>query len=137
SVTISSNKTKNTVVERDGQMVDLGKTNISFSPYLIASNALVFQPKTHFQISLLSKYVVEQYMGNTDSKASKLESYFINDLNVNHTLYFVSNNDPQSKSFIKSILFSGLVNNIFNEKYISNGLYYTYDDDCTDPNKVP
>lgn len=136
SVTISSNKTKNTVIERDGQMVDLGKTNISFSPNLIASNALVFQLKTHFQISLLSKYVGEQYMGNTDSKASKLESYFINDLNVTYELNFESNNDPQKKSFIKSILFSGLVNNIFNEKYISNGFYYTYDDDWTDPNKV-
>lgn len=136
SITISSNKLKKTVIERDGELVDLGKTNISFSPNLIASNALVFQPKAHVQISLLSKYVGEQFMGNTDSPKSKLESYFINDLNVTYEWNLESKDDSQKKSFVKSILFSGLVNNIFNEKYISNGFYYTYDDDWSNPNQV-
>ncbi len=36
-----------------------------------------------------------------------------------------------TNSFIKSILISGLVNNIFGEEYISNGYYYTYDDTWT------
>lgn len=136
SVTFSSNKNKKTVIERDGDIVDLGETNISFSPGLVASNALVFQPNESFQISLLSKYVGEQYMGNTDSDTSKLEAYFVNDLNVTYEWKFASRNESQKKPFIKSILFSGLVNNIFNEKYISNGFYYTFDDDYTDPNKV-
>ena len=33
----------------------------------------------------------------------------------------------------KSILFSGLVNNIFDYKYESNGYFYTYDDDFSTP----
>lgn len=136
SVTVSSNKTKKTVVERDGELVDLGKTNISFSPELVASNALVFQPKEHFQISLLSKYVGEQFMGNTDSPASKLDAYFVNDVNVTYEWHLKSKEDSQKKPFLKSILFSGLANNIFNKKYISNGFYYTYDDTWTDPNQV-
>lgn len=136
SVTLSSNKNKSTVVERDGELVDLGQTNISFSPNLIASNALVFQPKEYFQISLLSKYVGEQFMGNTDSEKSKLEAYFVNDLNVTYEWKLSSQIGSSKKPFIKSILFSGLVNNIFNEKYISNGFYYTFDDDYTDPNQV-
>ena len=136
SVTLSSNKTKSTVIERDGVLVDLGKTNISFSPELIASNALVYQPKDYFQISLLSKYVGEQFMGNTDSQKSKLDAYFVNDLNVTYEWILKSKDDSQKKPFVKSILFSGLVNNIFNEKYVSNGFYYTFDDNWTDANQV-
>ena len=135
TVTLSSNKNKNTVIERDGELVDLGKTNISFSPNVVASNALVFQPTNYFQISLLSKYVGEQFMGNTDSQKSKLDAYFVNDLNLTYELNFTDQDDSQKKSFIKSILFSGLVNNVFNEKYVSNGFYYTYDDNWTDPNQ--
>ncbi|MCB0456070.1 MAG: TonB-dependent receptor, partial [Aequorivita sp.] len=84
--------------------------------------------------SLLSKYVGEQYMGNTDSEKSKLDSYFVNDLNVSYELIF--SQDDRSRPFVKSILLTGLVNNLFDEKYISNGYYYTYDDTWTDPNQV-
>ena len=136
SVTLSSNKTKNSVIERNGELVDLGETNISFSPELVASNALVFQPKEHFQLSLLSKYVGEQFMGNTDSQASKLDAYFVNDVNVTYEWILGTQDESQKKPFVKSILFSGLVNNIFNKKYVSNGFYYTYDDDWSHPNQV-
>ena len=80
--TVSSNKNKETVASIDGELVNLGKTNISFSPEFVAANAIVFQPKESFQVSFLSKYVGEQFMGNTDAKASKLDSYFINDFNI-------------------------------------------------------
>ena len=110
------------------QISNLGKTNISFSPEFIASNALVYQPIQNLQLSFLSKYVSEQFMGNTDSEASKLESYFINDFNITYEI--------KPKSIFKSIVFSGLVNNIFNEKYISNGYYYTYDDTWSNPGET-
>lgn len=126
AVTLSSNKTKHTVIQWDGELVDLGKTNISFSPELVASNALIYQPNNNFQISLLSKYVGEQFMGNNDSPKSKLDAYFVNDLNITYEWQFSATD--AKKPFVKSILFSGLVNNIFNTEYISNGFYYTYDD---------
>lgn len=128
NVTLSSNKTKETIISKDGALVNLGKTNISFSPSFIAANALVFQPINRFQASFLSKYVGEQFMGNTDSDASKLESYFINDLSL---VYEIKPN-----AIFKSILVSGLVNNIFGKKYISNGYYYTEDDTKSNPNIV-
>lgn len=128
NVTISSNKNKETFASIDGNLVNLGKTNISFSPELVAANAFVYQPNENFQMSLLSKYVGEQYMGNTDSKASKLDSYFVNDFNVNYEI--------KTKSIFKSILLSGLVNNIFGKKYVSNGYYYTYDDDFSVPGEI-
>ncbi len=37
------------------------------------------------------------------------------------------------KSVFKSILVNGLINNIFDYKYISNGYFYTYDDDYSNP----
>ena len=126
NVTFSSNKNDETIVDRDGGLVNLGKTNISFSPDVVASNAFVFQPSDNLQFSILSKFVGEQFMGNTDSDTSKLDSYFVNDFNVTYEI--------KTNKIFKSILLSGLVNNIFGEKYVSNGYYYTYDDNWSDPN---
>ena len=126
--TISSNKNKETFSQIDGELVNLGKTNISFSPELIAANALIFQPNENLQISLLSKYIGEQFMGNTDSEVSKLESYFVNDFNITYEI--------KTNSIFKSIVLSGLVNNIFNKKYVSNGYYFTYDDTWSVPGET-
>jgi len=134
SVTWSSNKNKETITEFDGSLVNFGKTDISFSPEWIASNALTFQPITNLQITLLSKYVGEQFMSNTEAAASKLDSYFVNDFSVNYEMSF--RRDENTKPFLKSILFSGLVNNLFNVKYASNGYYYTYDDTWSNPPQV-
>ena len=120
NIAISSNKNVDFVTTWNGEVVDLGDTDISFSPSLIIGNALMYQPLKNMQIAFLSKYVGEQFMGNIDNNNSKLESYFVNDLNVNFNI--------SPKSVFKSITLSALVNNIFNTKYISNGYYYTYDD---------
>jgi len=128
NMALSTNKNKETVVSLNGELVDLGSTNISFSPNIVAGNALVFKPVQGLQMSLLSKFVGEQYMGNTDTKASKLDSYFVNDFNVMYEI--------ETNSVFKSIVISGLVNNLFGEEYSSNGYYYTYDDTWTDPNQI-
>ncbi|RED50632.1 TonB-dependent receptor [Seonamhaeicola aphaedonensis] len=128
NVAVSSNKNKEFKASIDGALVNLGDTNISFSPDLIIGNALNFFPAENLQLSLLSKYVGEQYMGNVDSEFSKLDSYFVNDLNVNYEI--------KPKKLFKSIMLSALVNNIFNKEYVSNGYYYTYDDTWSDANAV-
>ncbi|WP_439150965.1 TonB-dependent receptor [Winogradskyella sp.] len=138
NMTISSNKNKETKIFRDGETEprNLGKTDISFSPDLVAANAIVFQPIKELQMSLLSKFVGEQYMSNTEAELSKLDSYFVNDFNITYTLSFKVNEESQKKSFFKSMVFTGLVNNIFNEKYVSNGYYFTFDDDFSNPGSV-
>ncbi|WP_370477694.1 TonB-dependent receptor [Tamlana flava] len=128
NVALSSNKNKNFNASIDGEVVDLGNTNISFSPNMVLGNAFNFYPTKNFQLSLLSKYVGEQFMGNTDSEVSKLESYFVSDFNIVYEI--------KPKAIFKSIVLSGLVNNIFNKEYVSNGYYYTYDDTWSDPNSV-
>ncbi|NNK83636.1 MAG: TonB-dependent receptor [Flavobacteriaceae bacterium] len=125
NVAISSNKNKNFNASIDGVLEDLGDTNISFSPNLVIGNAINFYPLKNLQMSLLSKFVGEQYMGNVDSEFSKLDSYFVNDFNINYEI--------KPNKLFKSIVLSGLVNNIFNKEYESNGYYYTYDDTWSNP----
>ena len=128
NITISTNKNNETIIPFNGELQNLGKTDISFSPNMVAANAIVFQPIENFQISLLSKFVGEQYMSNTKAELSKLDSFFINDFNISYTL--------KTRAIFDSVVFTGLVNNIFNEKYISNGYYFTYDDDFSNPGTI-
>jgi iron complex outermembrane receptor protein len=125
NLTLSQNKNKDFYFTRDGVLQNLGNTNIAYSPDVVAGNRLGFTPIKDFQISLYSKFVGEQYMANIDSEGSKLDSYFVNDLNVSYEF--------RPKSIFKSILISALVNNIFDLKYVSNGYFYTYDDDYSNP----
>ncbi|MCB0456032.1 MAG: TonB-dependent receptor, partial [Aequorivita sp.] len=128
NVALSTNKNIDFVASINGELVNLGNTNISFSPSVVAGNMLEYSPIKKLQLGFLSKFVGEQYMGNIDSEASKLDNYFINDLNIVYTL--------DTLPWVKEVVFSGLVNNIFNVKYISNGYFYTYDDDFSNPGTV-
>ena len=125
NVTLSQNKNKDFYFERDGVLQNLGETNIAYSPNVVFGNRFAFVPTKDFQISLYSKFVDEQYMANIDSEGSKLDSYYVNDLNASYEF--------RPKSVFKSIVISALVNNIFNLKYVSNGYFYTYDDDYSNP----
>ena len=125
NLALSSNKNLDFVSPIDGELVNLGTTNLSFSPNIVAGNKFEYEPITNLLLGLYTKYVGQQYMGNVDSDVSKLDAYFVNDFNVSYTI----DNIP----FLREIVVTGLVNNIFNIKYVSNGYYYTYDDTWTDP----
>ena len=124
--TLSSNKNKEVFYIYDGALTNFGETNLAFSPSLVSAANIVYNPAKNLSISFLQKYVGEQYMGNIDSEGSKLDAYYVADLNINYEL--------KLKSIFKSIVFSALVNNIFDSEYVSNGYWYTYDDNWSDPN---
>ena len=128
NVTISQNQNQDFYFQRDGVLQNLGNTAIAFSPNLILANRLTFLPVKNFQVSILSKFVGTQYMGNIDSENSKLDAYFVNDLNLNY--------EWKLNKTIKSIVFSGLINNILDLEYESNGYFYTYDDDWSNPGNI-
>jgi iron complex outermembrane receptor protein len=109
NLTLSSNKNVDLAV--NGHY--FGTKDISYSPSVIAGNSLIYKPTESLQIIWLQKYVGQQYMNNIESPEAKLADYFINDLNVTYEI--------KPKSVFKSIIFKGLVNNIFDKKYISNG----------------
>ena len=90
-----------------------GTKDISYSPSVIAGNSLIYKPTESLQIVWLQKYVGQQYMNNIESAESTLADYFINDLNISYEI--------KPKSIFKSIVIKGLVNNILDKKYSSNG----------------
>lgn len=128
NIALSSNKNIDFITPIDGELVNLGNTTISYSPSVVAANQLQFKPNDQLQFSFLSKYVGKQYLGNVDSNVSKLDAYFVNDISLIYEI--------KTRSVFKSIIVTGLVNNIFNEKYISNGYYYTYNDDFSNPGEI-
>lgn len=125
NITLSQNKNKNFNFQRDGQLENLGNTNIAFSPTIVAANTLSVLPIKNARISVLSKFVGKQFMGNIDSDQSILKDYFINDLNITYQW--------KINKGIKTVEFSALINNILNRTYNSNGYFYTFDDDSNPP----
>ncbi len=128
NLALSINKNIEKYAEFDGALQDFGNTDLSYSPAVVASSNIVYQPIKNLNISFLSKFVGEQYMSNIEHTNSKLDSYFVNDILVSYEL--------QTKTLFKSIVFSGMLNNMFNVKYVSNGYFYTYNDTWTDPNNI-
>jgi len=128
NIALSSNKNKDFVFQRDGVLQNLGNTNIAYSPNLIVGNRFQYQPKENLQLALLTKLVGKQYFGNIDSEASVLDSYNQTDFNIQYTI--------NTNSFIKSIVFSGLVNNIFDQELVTNGYFFTFDDDFSNPGTI-
>lgn len=131
NIALSNNKNTDFVSSVNGSLTDLGNTDISFSPSIIAGNALVFNPMENLQFSFLSKYVGKQYMSNLNSIVSKndvLEGYFTSDFNFTYIL--------KTKAVFSEVVFTGLVNNIFNKEYVDRGYYYTYDDTWSAPNQT-
>ena len=116
NIALSDNKNVDFYTEGEAGPKNIGNTEIAFSPSVIAGNQLVFIPVKNFQVALLSKFVGEQFMDNYESDNSKLDSYFVNDLNITYEI--------KPKSVFKGIVLSGLINNIFDEEYVSNGYMY-------------
>lgn len=120
NITLSQNRNRDFNFQRDGVLQNLGNTDIAFSPSVIFGNRFTYQPSKTVQVSLFSKYVGEQFMGNIDSQKSVLDAFFVNDLNFTYQWNI--------NKGLKSIVFSALINNIFNVEYESNGFFYTFDD---------
>jgi len=115
NLALSQNKNIDFVSTRDGELVDFGDTDISFSPSIVGGNRISYLPANGLELSLLSKYVGEQYMSNIEAETSKLDAYFVNDFNIQYTW--------RNAPLFKEVVFTGLVNNIFGEEYVSNGYF--------------
>ena len=133
NATFSANKNRDFFITKDGNTTpqSLGNTDLSFSPYVIVGNVFTYTPLKNVQLSILSKYVSEQFMSNFSSEVSAndvLESYFTSDLNIVYTL--------NTNKLFKSVVFTALVTNLFDTEYVDRGYYYTFDDDYSNPGTV-
>jgi iron complex outermembrane receptor protein len=128
NISLSQNKNIDKFERIDGVLQDLGNTDLSFSPNIIVGNRFTFSPKENISFSFISKYVGEQFMSNIEHPTSKLDAYFVNDLNFQYTI--------QPKKLLNEIIFTILVNNLFDKKFVSNGYFFTFDDDFTNPGTI-
>ena len=128
NISFSKNKNLDYKTNFNGLVTNWGDTDISFSPNLISSVGFNYSPKKDLNISILNKFVGDQYMSNTESVVSKLNSYSTTDLNFIYSF--------KKSKYFNEIIFTAMLNNIFNKEYVSNGYYYTYDDTWSDPNIV-
>ena len=128
NTTISSNKIKafNEYVDvydnlENGNMIqdtiNHTNTDLAFSPNLIASAGLQYEPLNGMNIRFLGKHVGDQFLDNTSTDTRKLNAYTTCDLHVNYTLEDV---------LFKEMTFSLMVNNVFNELYENNGYTWGY-----------
>ena len=78
-------------------------------------------------MGLFSKYVGEQFLGNIDSPLSKLEAYITQDINIQYKM---------TPNWCETLQLQLLLNNILDKKYVSNGYFYTYDDDWSNPGSI-
>jgi iron complex outermembrane receptor protein len=128
NISLSRNMNKDFNANVDGVLQNLGNTPITFSPDIVFGNSFVYKPLDNLQIAFLSKYVGKQYMSNINSKVSDLDvldGFFTSDVNFVYEL--------ETDKIFKSIVFTALVNNIFNKEYVDRGYYYTYDDTWSNP----
>ena len=103
------------------------KTDIAFSPDFVGSSTVSFVPARGAEIALISKYVSKQYLDNTsninppgylssDPTSNRyLNGYFLNAVRLSYNF---------STRYVKNVGITLLINNIFNEKYESNGATY-------------
>jgi iron complex outermembrane receptor protein len=93
------------------------KTNIAFSPSVVAGAVLNFVPLKKGEISFLSKYVSRQYLDNTSKQSRSLDAYFVQDVRLSYTL--VGKVLKQTSIILQ-------LNNVLNKKYEANGYTFSY-----------
>ncbi|MDR2233411.1 MAG: TonB-dependent receptor [Tannerella sp.] len=96
--------------------INLGTTDISFSPNVIANSLFDFKLNNAFA-SFASSYVSRQYLDNTSERSRSIDPYFISNLRVGYTFH---------PAFMKELTVDLSVNNVFNEEYETSGWVWSY-----------
>ncbi|MDX9750199.1 MAG: TonB-dependent receptor [Flavobacteriales bacterium] len=129
NATFSSNKVRDFTEHVDdwdtwGQRaIDHGDTDLAFSPAVIAGSELGYRlwekaGKGRAGITLVTKYVGDQYLDNTGSRDRMLDAYLVNDVRANVTLLHLKG--------VRSVDINLTVRNLFGQLYESNGWVYSY-----------
>jgi iron complex outermembrane receptor protein len=90
---------------------------MAFSPSIVAASSFTVTPIEGLSFGLISKYVGDQYIDNTQDSNRMLDAYFVNNLKAEYKFRI---------AFFEEIAITALVNNIFNVKYESNAWIYKY-----------
>jgi len=99
-------------------------TDLAFSPDIIWSSKFLYNYNDNISLGFISKYVGKQYIDNTSSDGRNLDDYLTSNLQLDYNF--------KSKIF-KTIKMSVLINNIFDNEYISNAWLYRFISEGFDP----
>lgn len=128
NATWSKNRAKNMnlkVIDADWNesYVNVGETHLAFSPDFMLNNIFSYEYRG-FKASLMTKYVGEQYMTNSNFKSyidesdnnnaisAMIDKFCVTDLDLSYTFKMKG---------IKSITLGCTIYNLFNEEYETNG----------------
>ncbi|KQS93441.1 TonB-dependent receptor plug domain-containing protein [Chryseobacterium sp. Leaf394] len=114
NVSASQNQNLDFRIEDETGVQNLGDTEISFSPNLIANLTLKYSPVKNFQFMLTNQYVGKQYLDNTQTQDLQLNDYLLTDFNAQY--------DFKIKK--QEVALKLLINNILDQKYVNNGYVY-------------
>ena len=104
--------------DNGGQKINhYNSTNIALSPSVIGAANASFLPLHGLELTLLGKYVGNQYLDNTQNDARALHCYYVQDVRATYTF---------QQGFLKEANVILQVNNLFNAKYEPNGYTYNY-----------
>lgn len=92
-------------------------TDLAFSPNVIGSAGISYEPVKGLEINLLGKYVGSQFLDNTSTETRKIDSYFISNLQLSYTI---------TNTIFEEIRIGLAVNNLFNKLYQNNGYTWGY-----------
>lgn len=93
------------------------KTNLAFSPSIIASNTILWYPMKQLGFHFFSKYISSQNLDNTSKNDRIILPYFINNLMINYNVEI---------NVLNNLFIKFQINNLFNELYESNGYTFGY-----------
>ncbi len=93
------------------------QTDLAFSPNIIGSLGLLYEPIEGLELGLISKYVGSQFLDNTSSEDRMLDAYFITNSTISYTI--------KDKLF-KELTIGVLINNLFDVRYANNGYTWGY-----------
>ena len=95
----------------------LGSSELAFSPAIVSAGTINILPVPRWELSIISKYVDEQYLDNTQNAGRVLQSYFVQDLRTRYSFRWKKLKEGQLML---------QVSNLFNRKYEPNGYTYSY-----------
>jgi iron complex outermembrane receptor protein len=102
---------------RGQEVNELGTTDVAFSPNLTFASRLEAEPIKNLKAILNTRYVGKQFVDNTSSSDRQLDSYLVNDLVLRYVI---------NRPGLPQIELGAQINNLLDEKYISNAWVYSY-----------
>ncbi len=109
------------------EIVDYENTDLAFSPNLIFSSILNYKLMKTTSIDFISKYIGEQFIDNTSSKDRMINDYLVNHLRISY---------KWKSSIFKTAKLTLQINNLLNNKYVSNAWVYRFISDGWDPREA-